>query len=115
MRTLPLLVLLAALPLAACDSTEPLVECSDCEAPLIDPDTVDFDEVAEVDFDRYVRAILVGRDALSPVETDGEADPESVTYDAVLEAGPSMTLVPYDADASLLIRLAEEDLAPGSE
>lgn len=118
MRTLPLFVLFALLPLAACDSTGPLVECpsgSDCEAPLIDPDTVDFDEVAEVDFERYVRAILVGRDALSPVETDGEADPETVTYDAILDAGPSMTLVPYDADASLLIRLAEEELAPGSE
>ncbi|MEM1054137.1 MAG: beta-propeller fold lactonase family protein [Bacteroidota bacterium] len=112
------LALLLALPLVGCDSTSNVAECpngTDCSDPLIDPDTVDFDDVAEVDFERYVRAILVGRDALSPVATDATADPESVTYAAVLEAGPSMTLVPFDADASLLVRLAEEALAPDSE
>ena len=111
MRPLALLALLA-LPLAGCDTPSPLVNGDD---GAIDIDTVDFDAIAEIDFERFVRPILAQRGALAP-EASGEAmDRGAVTYEAVLEAGPSGTLVPFDADASLLVRLAEEELAPGSD
>ncbi|MEM6326740.1 MAG: beta-propeller fold lactonase family protein [Bacteroidota bacterium] len=118
MLRLHLLAVLAVGTLIACDSTGPLVECPDgaaCDVPLVDPDTVDFDEVTAIDFERYVRPILAARDALNDTETDARVDPETITYEAVLNAGPSSTLIPFDADASLLVRLAEETLAAGSE
>ena len=118
MRSALLLAILAAVSLAACDSTSPLVDCpggGQCPAPLIDPDTVDFDTVDEIDFARYVQPILAARDALSPTASTDRTDLTAVSYDAVLNAGPSSTLIPFDADTSLLIRLAEEALADGSE
>lgn len=118
MLRLHLLAVLAVGLLVGCDSNEPYVECppgTDCLAPLVDPDTVDFDGVAEIDFERYVRPILAARDALAPTETDMRADPATITYDRVLSAGPSGTVIPFDPDASLLVRLAEEALAPDSD
>ena len=92
--------------LAACDSTAPLAECpggADCPDTVIDPDTVDFDAVATIDFTRYVAPILNARDVL-------DAD---VSYNALLDEGPSSFIVPFDADASLMVRLAEETLVDG--
>ena len=117
MRLLLVLAALASVTLTACDSAGPLAECpgrADCPDPALDPDTVDFDAVAVLDFAQYVRPILAARNALSPVATDERADMESVTYAGLLDAEPSGLIVPFDADASLLVRLAEEPLAPGS-
>lgn len=117
MLRLSLLATLAVGVLIGCDSNDPYVECpdgADCVEPLVDPDTVDFDTITELSFERYVRPILAARDALNPSATTGRVDPQTITYAAVLSAGPSSTLIPFDADASLFVRLAEEDLAPGS-
>ena len=102
MRRLALLALFA-LPLAACDTPGPLVNTDDA----LDVDTVDFDAVTALDFERYVRPILAQREVVG--------DLRETTYEAVLAAGPSGTVVPFDGDASLMVRLAEETLAPGSE
>ncbi|OZC02202.1 YncE family protein [Rubricoccus marinus] len=110
MRLLVLLPAFLAVALAGCDSTAPLAECPggvDCPEPVIDPDTVDFDGITELNFERYVRPILNTRQALAPEVTD-------VTYAALLNAGPSSFLIPFDADASLLVRLAEETLTDDS-
>jgi YVTN family beta-propeller protein len=118
MRLIALLALCAAVSLVGCDTTGPLVDCpggANCPGDALDPDTVDFDQIADLDFGRFVRPILAKRNALAPEASDAPADPASVTYEAVLEAGPSGTIVPFDAGASLLVRLAEEALAPDSE
>lgn len=94
------------------------VECPggvDCFETPFDPDTVDFDAVSVIDYAQYVRPLLAARNALSFVPTEGPAPLAFATYEAVTAAGPSGLIVPFDADESLLIRLATETLAPGSE
>lgn len=118
MRLYALLAVFGFVALSGCDTTGPLVECPggvDCPDTLFDPDTIDFDAISAVDFAQYVRPLLAARNALSPEAGGDPADLSSITYTALLDAGPSGLIVPFDADASLLVRLAEEDLAPGSE
>ena len=59
---------------------------------------------ARVDFTQTVRPILESRDAL------GMSD---YSYDAVMAAGPSGFIVPFDADGSLMLRFVE-DLPAGA-
>ncbi|MEL6615902.1 MAG: beta-propeller fold lactonase family protein [Bacteroidota bacterium] len=118
MRLSALIAAFGLVALVGCDTTAPLVDCPggpDCPNTVFDPDTIDFDAISAVDYAQYVQPLLAARNALSPEATTEPADLASVSYSTVLAAGPSSLIVPFDADASLLIRLAEEEIAPGSD
>ena len=108
------LVLAAAVfALVGCDSDAP-ADCPggpDCPTAGFDPDTVDFDALESLDFERYVRPLLDARDALAAANQSNTLD---YAYAELLDAGPSGLIVPFDGAASLLVRLARETLADSS-
>ena len=82
-----------------------LAACSSSPAVTMDgPDPVMPADGARVDFAQTVRPILEARDAL------GLSD---YAYDAIMAAGPSGFIVPFDADGSLMLRMVD-DLPAGA-
>ncbi len=105
MRRISLLAI-AVVTLAACDTT-PVCDGPDC-APLDDPLAVDYDTVLTYEYDARVRPLLAARSVLNPTLTAERADPAAYTHEAVLMAGPSGFVVPFDAEGSLLVRFVED-------
>ena len=104
LRLLPALAL--ALAVSACDS-DPYVECpgvADCPPLDFDPSTVDYDTVASLDYETVVQPLLQARDPLGLT---------SYSYGALLASDAGAAIVPFDAAASPLVRLATEALADG--
>ena len=63
---------------------------------------------AAPDYEREVRPLLVARDVLSPVLTTAPGRAEAYTHEAVLRAGPSGFVVPFDAAGSLMLRFVAD-------
>lgn len=112
---LPALALLFALValLPACDS-QPGIECpgaADCIEPPFDPSTVDYDAVSTLGYTDWVRPLLAARDVFGL----GANDAAAYAWDRVAADTRDQTVIPYDSSASLLVRLAREALAEGSD
>ena len=109
-RLVPSVVLsLALLAVAGCDTSRAAVEPD----PDFDPATVDYNEVTSLDYDEYVRPLLVARNAFASAATDARGDDAAYAYDALLDSEWGATIIPFDGAASLLVRLAREPLAEG--
>ncbi len=109
-RSLSLCVLaLGVLSVSACDTSRAVID----PEPDFDPATVDYDTVASLDYDTYVRPLLVARNAFAPTATSEPGDDAAYAYDALLDAEWGATIIPFDGAASLLVRLAHEPLAEG--
>ena len=110
LRMLPLLVALA-LAASACD-TDPVADCPgdpDCPPVVFDPSTVDYDTVTSLDFESQVRPLLAARNPFG--FTEGGA--RVYNYADFLDADAASAIIPFDAAASPLIRLATQELADG--
>ena len=116
-----MLALAFCLALVGCDS-EP-------GSTPFDPDTVDFDQVERLDYGDYVQPLLAARNVFAPVATDDAGDLDDYEWADVFgeahdhgEGGhdhaeapaPAETIVPFDAEHSLLVRFVE-DLAADAE
>ena len=109
-RSSPALTLAAlALSLAACDTSRNAVDPAD---PDGDPTALDYDRIESLDYDAYVRPLLVARNALSPT-AGGTGDAEDYDLTDVVMAGPSGFVVPFDAEGSLMLRFVR-DLGAGA-
>jgi DNA-binding beta-propeller fold protein YncE len=99
-----------------------LVGCDDEPGPApFDPDSVDFDEVESLDYGDYVQPLLAARNVFAPAATDDAGDPadyewadlfgEAHDHGDAHEHGamtPGETIVPFDAEGSLLVRFVED-------
>ena len=72
-----------------------------------DPSAVDYDAVASLDYDGYVRPLLAARNVLSGTE-GGVGDPGDYDLMDVVMAGPSGFVVPFDSEGSLLLRFVRD-------
>lgn len=99
------LAVFSLVALSACDSAvDP--DCPTCSG--FDPSTVDYDAVPSLDFETQVRPLLVARNVLSPAATAEPGQAAAYTLDALVMAGPSGFVVPFDADGSLLVRFVAD-------
>jgi DNA-binding beta-propeller fold protein YncE len=107
-----MLPLLLGLALLGCDSEDPGPD-------PFDPDAINFDEVASLDYGDYVQPLLAARNVFSPTATDAEGDLDDYEWDdffgeahdhdgAHEEVTPGETIIPFDAEASFLIRFVED-------
>ncbi|MEM1115498.1 MAG: hypothetical protein AAF845_18485 [Bacteroidota bacterium] len=96
--------LLAAVVLVGCDTSRTAIGP---EADGFDPSTVDYDAVESLDYDGYVRPLLAARNVLAPTP-GGTGDAADYDLMDVVMAGPSGFVVPFDAEGSLMLRLAED-------
>ncbi|WP_420457191.1 YncE family protein [Rubrivirga sp.] len=99
-RLLPALLVLA---LAGCDTASNAIDPRDG----FDPSTVDYDAVASLDYDEYVRPLLAARHVLAPT-AGGTGDPADYELMDVVMAGPSGFVVPFDAEGSLMLRFVRD-------
>ena len=72
------------------------------------PLPADYDAVASLDYETLVRPLLAARGVLSPVATDAPGDPADYSLGALVMAGPSGFVVPFDAAGSLMLRFVED-------
>lgn len=63
---------------------------------------------ARVDYDTHVKPILVRRAVLSPTATTEPGRVSAYTHEALINAGPSGFVVPFDAERSLLVKFVED-------
>ena len=98
-----------ALAVAGCDSSDPNFTTPPAlppaPAPSFDPLTADFDTVA-VDY-AFVQPLLEARGVFPALQAAGGG----YAWASVFAAEEGESIVPFNADASLLIRLAESGLA----
>ena len=99
----PLLALAALLVFSACDTVGNAAGPGDAMDPL----ALDYDAVESLDFGDYVRPLLAARNVLAETP-GGTGDTAAYTHRAVVMAGPSGFVVPFDAPGSLMLRLAED-------
>jgi|GEM_PF-2421961 len=97
------LLLAATLLLAACAPTAPTTA-----DPHAGHGAGHAASSAAPDYERDVRPILVARDVLSPVPTTAPGRADAYTHEAVLMAGPSGFVVPFDAAGSLMLRFVTD-------
>ena len=90
--------------LAACDTAD----ASPNGTPTVDPSAIDYDAVTQLDYETEVRPLLVARNVLSPTATTAPGDAADYTLDAVMAAGPSGFVVPFDAAGSLMLRFVAD-------
>ncbi len=109
LRPLLALCLTLSVVVSACDTSRVIVDPDDD----FDPSTVDYDAVTSLDYDESVRPLLVARNVFSPTATEAPGDDAAYAYDALLDSEWGETIIPFDGDASLLVRLASEPLAVG--
>ena len=117
MPRLPL-VLCAAAALSACGTPRPATSAppgtattspvtpSDIEG-VVDLSDVDYDAVASLDYDQYVRPLLAARNVLSATEGGAGAAGDYDLADVVM-AGPSGFVVPFDSEGSLMLRFVRD-------
>lgn len=99
------LAVFSLVALSACDSAvDP--DCPTCSG--FDPSTVDYDAVTSLDFETQVRPLLVARNVLSPTATAEPGQAAAYTLDALVMAGPSGFVVPFDAAGSLMVRFVAD-------
>ena len=92
----------ALVSLAACDA-------ADASAPVpFDPAAVDYDALTSTDYETQVRPLLAARNVLSATATDAAGDPADYALDALVMAGPSGFVVPFDAPGSLMVRFTAD-------
>ncbi|HEX8298179.1 MAG TPA: beta-propeller fold lactonase family protein, partial [Rubricoccaceae bacterium] len=92
----------ALVTFTACDA-------ADASAPVpFDPSTVNYDALTPTDYETQIRPLLAARNVLSPVATDAPGDPADYALDAVVMAGPSGFVVPFDAPGSLMVRFTAD-------
>ncbi len=102
MRLFPLA---AALLFAACAPTAPTVP----GLPAVSHgDPAAHDAATAPDYERDVRPVLVARDVLSPSATSAPGRADAYTHEAVMMAGPSGFVVPFDAAGSLMLRFVTD-------
>jgi len=107
MRLLAAVLLVATL--AACDHSHGGHGCEGTNCtPFDDPLAVDYDTVTTYDYEARIRPLLAARSILWPTATTERSDPAAYTHEAVLMAGPSGFVVPFDAEGSLLVRFVED-------
>ena len=94
----------AVVALAACDTAG----ASTANSDAFDPSTVDYDARTRIDFEADVRPLLAARNVLSPTATLDPGDPADYSLDALVMAGPSGFVVPFDAEGSLLVRFTRD-------
>ena len=104
-RFAPLALAAGLLLVAACDSSDPNFTTPPPATPdPFDPLTADFDTV-DVDY-AFVQPLLEARGVFPALQAaDGD-----YAWAAVFAAEEGASIVPFNADASLLVRLAESDL-----
>ncbi|HLT46178.1 MAG TPA: hypothetical protein VK002_03030 [Rubricoccaceae bacterium] len=113
-----MLALLLGLVLVGCDTTE----TPPVDAFPFDPDTTDFSQITSLDYGDYVQPLLAARDVFSRTATDDRGALDDYEWDDVFYGAPGTgetlspgeTIVPFDADGSLLVRFVE-DLADDVE
>ena len=93
----------AAFALSACDSAD-----ASPVDPAFDPSAVDYDAVTSLDYETQVRPLLAARNVLSPTATAEPGAAADYTLGALVMAGPSGFVVPFDAAGSLLIRFVAD-------
>ena len=109
-RSAPAALAAGLLLFAACDSSGPNFTTPTPPAPpappapVFDPLTADFDTV-DVDY-AFVQPLLEARDVFPSI---GAAD-DGYSWASLFQAAEGESIIPFNADASLLIRLAESDL-----
>ena len=108
-RSVPAALAAGLLLFAACDSADPNFDTPPpmppVPPPVFNPLTADFDTV-DVDY-AFVQPLLEAR-AVFPALQAANGD---YAWASVFAAAEGESIVPFNADASLLIRLAESDLA----
>ena len=90
--------------LSACDAAD----ASSPPATAFDPSTVDYDALTRLDYETEVRPLLAARNVLAPAATDAAGDPADYALDALVMAGPSGFVVPFDAAGSLMTRFVTD-------
>ncbi len=106
MLRLSLFVALAAslVSLAACDTAD----ASPNVTSVVDPSTIDYDALTRLDYETEVRPLLVARNVLSPTATTAPGAAADYTLAALVAAGPSGFVVPFDAAGSLMLRFVDD-------
>ena len=99
----PLLALAALLVFSACDTVGNAADPGDGMDPL----ALDYDAVQSLDYGDYVRPLLAARNVLSET-AGGTGDTAAYSHEAVVMAGPSGFIVPFDAEGSLMLRLIRD-------
>ena len=100
-----LLAALALTALSACRTTAPADAPA---APVSSTAGVDYATLQTYRFEEDVRPLLIARDVLASSATQTPGDPARYTLDAVLMAGPSGFVVPFDPEGSLLVRFVDD-------
>ncbi len=91
--------------LSACDAAD---ASPPGPSPGFDPSTVDYDALARLDYETEVRPLLAARNVLAPTATDAAGDPADYALDALMMAGPSGFVIPFDAAGSLITRFVAD-------
>lgn len=97
--------------LAGCDTTE--VDPPPPDTFPFNPDTLDFDAIASLDYGDYVQPLLAFRDALGDSAVDPTTTPSSrlsaYAWSALFEGDTAWgeTVIPFDGTESLMIKLIE--------
>lgn len=97
------LCLVALVALAGC-AAGPAVSPETPAAPS-DPTALDYDALESLDYERYVRPLLMARDVLA---TPGASGSASYDLQSVVMAGPSGFIVPFDSEGSLMLRFVRD-------
>ncbi len=94
-----------------CDSGDPIAP----ELFPFNPDTLDFDEIQSLGYGEYVQPLLAYRNVFNTAGSEPLTRLAAYSWNALFEGSNdnSATVIPFDADESLLIRCAEGDcIAP---
>ncbi len=105
-RTIAPLGLLTLLLWLGCDSNGPATPRT---MGSFNPDTVDYDQIQSLGYNDYVQPLLAYRNVFGVDGAEPEDRLDAYTWSALfLDDNPSSaTIIPFDADESLLIRCAE--------
>lgn len=96
-----MLTLLLGLALVGCDDGDP-------GSSGFDPDAIDFDAVTVLDYGDYVGPLLAARNVFADTATDDAGEPADYTWDALFGSDWGETIVPFDAEHSLVVRFVED-------
>ncbi len=92
----------ACLALAGCDSNEPVA------GTILDPATVDYDQIETFDYGDTVQPLLAARNVFASTATDQPADSEDYDWDDVFQSAWGETIIPFDEEGSWFVRYVED-------
>ena len=103
-----LLLLAFSVLLGACDSDDPTIPPPTDAFPL-NPDTTDFDAIQNLGFNEYVQPLLAYRNVFGMSGDTPEDRLDSYAWEALFEGDTpeGATVIPFDADESLLLKFVE--------